>query len=64
MHIALIASIRLTLSVMLLRCIIFTAADIVGCRQNIVVQVLALVIVFLLINYKYLQLDSRLNLKA
>lgn len=64
MHISLIASICLTLNIMLLRRVIFTAADVVGCGQNIIVQILASIIVFLQSKNKYLQLDSRLNFEA
>lgn len=46
--VALVASVRLALGVVLLRGIILTAADVVGSGQDIVVQVFAaLVIVFL-----------------
>lgn len=68
MHIALVASIRLVLVVVLLWNIIFAAADVVGRCENIIVQIVSLVIVFLFVNksrkrfYSYFQV-KRLDIK-
>jgi hypothetical protein len=52
MHIPLVASIRLALGVLLLRRVVLVIADVVGRGEDVVVQIVALVVVFLSINTK------------
>lgn len=63
MHIPLIASISFGLRIMLLRNVVFTATDVVGCREHIVVKILALVIVFLLKNINFTVINVEVKLK-
>lgn len=56
MHIALVAAICFVLRIVFLRNVVFTAADVVGRGENVIIQIVSLVIVFLRGNKKILQL--------
>lgn len=48
MNVSLVVSICLRFDVMLLRSIVFSIADVVGCRENIIIEILAAIVAFLL----------------
>lgn len=55
-HVALVASVRLRLRIVFLWSVVFTVTDVVGRCQHIVVQIVALLVVFLFVNKIFVQL--------